>query len=431
MEISGYQVLTQLSAGDVFEGRTPAGTACVLAFVAVPSAEEARAFQRRLGNLRTMHHAHIVMVIDVVVVDNDRVMVVYEALSGTTLATILAARGELSGPEIAHIWDGVGSAVAALHERGIIHGDVSSENVMITADGQAILIDVCAPMSTEVGTEGFVAPERMAGGPASIAGDVYSVAALIRALSPVNCLTALLNDALHHDPTARPSCRDLVARHVELARPEPVSMPSDASLAAARIRRRLPATEIKPRRRARAGRSRSVVPKATAILAAGCVIVGGWFCGRALMSEAAEGRISHVDVTLAPATQPALPTKVEAVDPISRLEALLKLRDEALMSGDQQLLERVYTPEAPALLTDRQTLREWAKSKVRIAGLETDFREGLEVNDRIEGLVSASTHSRLEDGKAAQVPASEAVCMRFTIEADRISLIEACERAEP
>ncbi|OKL54236.1 hypothetical protein BSZ39_05220 [Bowdeniella nasicola] len=417
MKVAGYDLLSALAGRDIYEARDSSGKACVVSLLPALPGGQRDTLIRRLAQLRAWQHPHVVQVRDVQELADGRLLVAHEALSGTTLGTIAAARGELSGPEIAHVWDGIGSALGALHERGIIHGDVSADNIMVTDEGRPVLIDVCATPALEGGTDGFQAPERLAGGPASAAADVYSFAAVLRSLSASTALADLLADCADADPAARPSCRDLVARRCQFAHPEPVSTPSDTALAAARIRRRLPATEMKPRRRTR---SRRPPRRAVAVSFAIAAVLGaGALTGRAIAIQPPSPQASIAEVTLTVAEQ--TPT------PAEHLTRLLHRRDAALMAGDVAALSEVYTPDAPALLQDRDTLARWAAEDTSVAGLTTTVLSTSAHGERIQAVISVGPHERTYAGETATVAATAPTCFVFFLNQDRIAAIAACE----
>lgn len=72
-------------------------------------------------------------------------------------------------------------AIAAVHEKGIIHGDVKPANVLVDVDAHVKLLDFgCATIGEDApqgfrGTPGFAAPEVLRGQRATVATDAYGL----------------------------------------------------------------------------------------------------------------------------------------------------------------------------------------------------------------------------------------------------------------
>lgn len=113
--------------------------------------------------------------------------VVMELLQGESLAARLTA-GALPWPEALRICVEVAEALAAAHRHGIVHRDVTADNVMLTSTGAKILdfgiaTTVGAPDEDgdgmTFGTPAYVAPERLDGRKARPATDTYALGVLL------------------------------------------------------------------------------------------------------------------------------------------------------------------------------------------------------------------------------------------------------------
>ena len=80
----------------------------------------------------------------------------------------------------------VSSAVGSLHDRGWIHGDLKSKNIIVDKDDRAVLIDF--ELARELtrtgtgkffGTRSYAPPEQHAGEPLTPSVDVYSMAGVL------------------------------------------------------------------------------------------------------------------------------------------------------------------------------------------------------------------------------------------------------------
>ncbi|KUL24364.1 serine/threonine-protein kinase [Streptomyces regalis] len=136
-------------------------------------------------------HPNVITVYDVVEHD-DRPWIVMEYLPGTRdLRAVVTERGALSSDEVARIGAAALDALCAGHRLGIIHRDVKPSNILLApdhsgaADRRVLLTDYGIslwPRETRVtqsgmvvGTPGFLAPERLSGGEATQATDLFSL----------------------------------------------------------------------------------------------------------------------------------------------------------------------------------------------------------------------------------------------------------------
>lgn len=99
-----------------------------------------QAFVREARTLAALHHPNIVEVIDVFD-ENGTSYMVMPFIEGRSLQSIVEKNGRLSYPEAVNFIAQVTTAVGYIHERHILHRDIKPDNIMITADSKAILID--------------------------------------------------------------------------------------------------------------------------------------------------------------------------------------------------------------------------------------------------------------------------------------------------
>jgi hypothetical protein len=125
-----------------------------------------------------------------VVDDGEELVVVTEDLGGQTLeqtVRALTARGRLPPRErVVELGIALTDALTALHERGYIHGDVKSANIVIGPDGRLRLIDLdlAQPIGSGdrpagAGTRGYTSPDCRAGRSPAPTDDIFALGAVL------------------------------------------------------------------------------------------------------------------------------------------------------------------------------------------------------------------------------------------------------------
>ncbi len=108
--------------------------------------------------------------------------IVMELVSGVSLREILSQQGKTSPEAALAVLQGSLLGLAAAHRRGVLHRDYKPANVLINGDGETKLTDFgLAARSGDrpipVGMLAYMAPEQIAGAPATPASEVYSATA--------------------------------------------------------------------------------------------------------------------------------------------------------------------------------------------------------------------------------------------------------------
>jgi eukaryotic-like serine/threonine-protein kinase len=147
--------------------------------------------RREARALAAVRHPHCVRVYDILsdVDDLPGLAIVMEYVRGPSLARQVQDRGSLSDTEGAHLWSTLAGALAAAHDRGVLHRDVKPANVIIDDTGQAHLIDFgiartawdppLTAAGVVIGTPDYLAPEVAAGGSAHPKSDLWQLAATV------------------------------------------------------------------------------------------------------------------------------------------------------------------------------------------------------------------------------------------------------------
>lgn len=180
--------------------------------------------ESRLRTLRKVSCPNLLKLHELRKLTDGRYVAIFEYLDGQDLEVLRAGR-EFSTPQVNFIALSLARGLAALHEVGLSHGDVSAANVMVTAQGRVVLVDLLGDVGT---TRAFSAPETEgltwgdaageSSGPAASAvaagasvaanqaGDVYAMAQVLLALGMD---ASLLKAALNPVASARPRAEEL------------------------------------------------------------------------------------------------------------------------------------------------------------------------------------------------------------------------------
>lgn len=117
----------------------------------------------------------------------DELVVVYDYVPGETLEALVKERGPMDAAAAAGVMMDLCKAVSALHERGVVHRDITPANVVVSSDG-AHLVDLGIARqhrtdrrhdTTTLGTWGFAAPEQYGFAQTDARSDVYSLGRLL------------------------------------------------------------------------------------------------------------------------------------------------------------------------------------------------------------------------------------------------------------
>lgn len=379
-----------------------------------PEASTARA--RRLEALRGLSYPGLARVLTMPE-DTDERLLVTELVPGPTLPTVRASRMGLPAAEALTLAHDLALALAELHRRGVVHGDVAPENVVLSpvgddGDARPVLVDLLADPGTEQGSAGFAAPELRAGRRATAASDVWSLGTLCVWASRVGDreqVDRALAAATADDPAARPTAAALAEALADRAT-APVQVPPTSVLAGAALRehaQRAP-TVLRPTRRPRHRRD-SPLPKLVAIAVVLAVLAGGGWAWAQNGPGAGEG--TEPTASGRAATGPA-----QLVE--DRVAELVAARDAALVAGDPEALAAVTAPDSPARQQDMEVLAELADSGAALAGLHTAV-SGTEVlaatgdSAQVRTELTQSGYERTVDGVTEQVPAQPPRCVEL------------------
>ncbi|UFU04851.1 protein kinase domain-containing protein [Ruania halotolerans] len=440
--LPGYRVIGVAGVGGgsaVWTAETPGGERVAIRTVRPESTTEREVLVRRYGALRGLSHPALAPLRERRELPGGQIALVSAMVEGPTLATMHTARRGLSAPECLALARAMLDGVTHLHEAGIVHADVAPANVVLVPDddtegagsrahtGSAprsqgaklrpVLVDLLGIPGRERGTPGFAAPEVRCGAAPGAPADVYSIATTaIWAAAPGerSDVRSELKDLLDQDPARRPSA---AAAAYALADQRAAIAPADAdTLAAATLREhaaRASTTTVPARRQRRRGRHRRSRPRAWVAAFGGVAVV---------VLSAVLGSGAGMDAPAGPSR--LLPrTAGSGTDAVrdSRVVELTAIRDEALVSGDSELLATVTVPGSPAAERDAAVLESLQQAGERVAGLASEVSEVevLEVNgtaSQVRAVITQTAHERIDPtGAVRSVPAQRGRCTELSL----------------
>ncbi len=147
-----------------------------------------RRFFAESRNLAALNHPNVIQ-IHRLGEFQDAPYIVMEFLTGQTLRDLLRENPP-STRQTLEIMRQVARGLGAIHGRGILHRDLSVNNIMVTESGQAKILDLGLSKDTRVppsvfsenvlaGTISYVAPELVRGDAATTASDIFSYGVIL------------------------------------------------------------------------------------------------------------------------------------------------------------------------------------------------------------------------------------------------------------
>lgn len=135
--------------------------------------------------LARVRHPNVVTIYGAERIDG-RIGLWMEFVKGRTLEQALREGRRFAEQEVARIGVELCGAVAAVHAAGLIHRDIKAQNVMTAEDARLVLMDFGSGLELRgasemsvAGTPLYLSPEVLAGGPATVQSDVYSIGVLL------------------------------------------------------------------------------------------------------------------------------------------------------------------------------------------------------------------------------------------------------------
>jgi len=313
---------------------------------------------------------HAVRLLEVAILPGGEVVLVMAEAAGGSLGGLLARRGRLHPSEVVTLLGPLAQVLAELHRRGMIHGDLTPNNVLLAANGCPMLADTALAIATGEqpgGDVGYRDPAHDNATPPTAASDCFGLAALgyaaLTGVAPRNA-SGVIEPIVGRAPWVPASLASAIEAGLAA---DPALRPDIASFGAAVLAAcgAAPLRLTGPRRTTEADEttaSESLLargPRRTAVAV---------FVVAVLVISALVGVTSaRFNPPRASALQPAPTTDVELATTTPRwkdptpyrpiVANLFALRARAFKTGRLALLDSVYTPESSVHDMDAAALR--------------------------------------------------------------------------
>ncbi|MFG1999190.1 serine/threonine-protein kinase [Spirillospora sp. NPDC048911] len=149
--------------------------------------EARRRLAREVAAQSRVDSPYVARLLDAGVAD-DRPYVVVQYVPGLPLADLVEAYGPLRGERLLRFARTLALGLAAVHDAGVLHRDVSPGNVIVMGDRPTLIdfgiaqqpgADQITRQGMVIGTPAYLAPELIEGERASAASDVFSWASTV------------------------------------------------------------------------------------------------------------------------------------------------------------------------------------------------------------------------------------------------------------
>jgi predicted Ser/Thr protein kinase len=259
----GYRVLGRLGAGGqgvVYLAESAGGERVAVKVLHRSPADDLGPFLAEAELIRRVRAFCTAQVVDSGVAGG-RPYLVTEYVDGPSLAQVIEERGALRGPELVRLVFGTLTALAAVHQAGVVHRDFKPANVLLGRDGPRVIdfgiarvMESVAGTDELVGTPPYMAPEQFDGSGAGPPADMFAWASTVvcaAAGSPpfgTGPTPAVINRILNEPPDLDAAeldgeLRELVGSCLDK---DPSRRPTAAGALMRLLGERVPAREILP-----------------------------------------------------------------------------------------------------------------------------------------------------------------------------------------
>ncbi len=147
-------------------------------------------FQREMEVMRTLRHPAVLQGLDAGQYNRTPYLVT-ELVEGRSLRDLIDEKAPFPGEEAVALVCKIAEGLAYCHQNGVIHRDIKPENILVTADGQPVIMDfglaltkgahrvTYSNLSATAGTPDYMAPEQVEGQRGDARTDIYAVGTIL------------------------------------------------------------------------------------------------------------------------------------------------------------------------------------------------------------------------------------------------------------
>jgi non-specific serine/threonine protein kinase len=218
--------------------------------------EEKERFLREARTASLLDHPNIATIYEVNESDG-KLFYAMSLVEGVTLKD-LRRQGPVTNKQIIQIATQIADGLAHAHDRDIVHRDIKPQNIMVTTEGRAMILDFglarrgtqesLSGTTSTAGTAAYISPEQAQGQPATAASDLFSLGVVLYELVAGEAPfkgdhpAAVVYSIVHEDPPpvlqVAPETPPALAAIIEsLLAKDPAKRPASAAELAESLRR--------------------------------------------------------------------------------------------------------------------------------------------------------------------------------------------------
>ena len=375
MNIGGYdvgQIFHIGATGPVWRTRTEAGEA----LLSLRPAGDGERCLERWKAWASITSRHVVTLRDVARSDDGRWAIVYDFVAGRPLDA------EIGSPDLRpiatrrQIVEGIAAGLSALHSAGIVHGDLTPSNIIVTPSGRAVIIDLIDEMGEYDGTPGWSQGLSGQGADRACLRQLAHLLHMDEALAELgfddcdersSASTPLVDDPIEHPISREPVDPERVIADLRAAALREDTLRDRRS---ERVAASTPQNVRGGRQKAQRGRRRALGVLAMGLMA---IIAGVSIMAYGLLRSGVSGGESGVSAHSDPSQSLEQSTgsacDVSAVS--ETINRAIRTRDEAVVAGDPTSLESVLGGEL--LDQDKRRIATMQSDGVRVAQLSSQI----------------------------------------------------------